>query len=149
VTPNSDTIIWTMNYGALNFSSTLNRQISHKVKFGVGMDICYNEAYGADTIVISSSISKAPFERMDKILVGVYGSFELVLGKVSMIIQPAYYIHKKELEERGVPSSYQRFGVKYHMRNNLVAGISIRTIYYSKAEFIEWNMGYRIRWSKK
>ena len=69
--------------------------------------------------------------------------------KFSMIIQPAYYIHRKEVEERGVPSSYQRIGVKYHIRNNLIAGISIRTIYFSNAEFIEWNMGYRIKWSKK
>jgi hypothetical protein len=148
VTPNSDTIVWTMNYRSLNFSSTLNRQISHKVKFGVGTDICYNEAYGADTIVVNSTLSKAPFERMDKILVGAYGSFELLLGKVSLIFQPGYYLYKKEVEERDIPSAYQRIGIKYHIGNNLIAGISIRGIYFSKAEFIEWTMGYRIKWSK-
>jgi hypothetical protein len=148
VTPSSDTIVWTMNYRSLNFSSTLNRQISHKVKFGVGTDICYNEAYGADIIVVNSTLSKAPFERMDKILVGAYGSFELLLGKVSLIFQPGYYLYKKEVEEHNIPSAYQRIGIKYHIGSHLIAGISIRGIYFSKAEFIEWTMGYRIKWSK-
>lgn len=146
---NSDTIAWVMNYRALNLSSALNHQISHKVKFGIGADLCYNEAYGADTLMINSTPVKAPFRKQDKIMLGAYGSFELVLGKLSMILQPGFYLYKKEQDTQNVPSAYQRIGFKYHIRNNLVAGISIRTIYFSKAEYIEWNMGYRIKWRRK
>ncbi len=148
VNENSDTIMWAINYGALNFSSTLNRQISHKMKFGLGADLTYNEAFGADIIIVNSLPAKAPTKLTDKMLVGAYGSIELVLGKVSLIFQPGYYLYKKEVEEHDIPSAYQRIGIKYHIGNNLIAGISIRGIYFSKAEFIEWTIGYRIKWSK-
>ncbi len=146
VSGSSDTLARVFNYGAINFSTTLNRQISHKVKFGAGADITYNEAYGADTIMVNSKPEKAPFDAMDKILVGAYGSFELVVGKLSLILQPGYYIYKKEVPMNDIPSSYQRIGIKYLLSHYLIAGVSIRTIYFSKAEFIEWNLGYRIKW---
>jgi len=148
VDENKDTVAITFNYRALNFSTTLNRQISHKVKIGVGADISFNEGFGADTVWINSTPESAPYDRKDKILVGAYGSFELVLGRLSLIIQPGYYLYKKEVEWNDIPSAYQRVGIKYHLFNNLVAGASIRTSYFSKAEFIEWNMGYRIKWRK-
>lgn len=144
-----DTLNISFDYRALNFSTTLNRQISHKVKFGVGADISYNEGFGADTIWSNSMPVSAPFDRKDKILVGAYGSFELVLGRLSMIIQPGLYLYKKEVEWNNLPSAYQRIGIKYHLFNNLVVGVSIRTSYFSKAEFIEWNVGYRIKWRKQ
>ena len=120
-------------------SDTLNRQISHKVKFGVGADISYNEGFGADTIWVNFVPVSAPFERKDKFLVGAYGSFELILGRVSMIIQPGYYLYKKEVEWNDTPSAYQRIGIKYHLFNNLVAGVNNKSIfgYFYNSETLE------------
>lgn len=108
---NGDTLVQTFNYGILSFSTTFNRQISHKIKFGGGFDISYNSAYGADTIIENGKIQKAPFNPADKILVGVYPSFELVLGKLSLIAQPGFYIFQKDVSGFETPTSYQRIGL--------------------------------------
>ena len=148
IVENGDTLARAFDYGVLSFSTTFNRQISHKIKFGVGTDISYNEAYGADTLMINGIPEKAPFETIDKILVGIYPSFELVLGKLSMIAQPGFYVYRKDVEGSEAPTTYQRIGVKYHFWDHLLVGINIRAVNFSKADFIEWNIGYRIKWQK-
>lgn len=143
-----DTLARAFNYGILSFSTTFNRQISHKVKLGLGGDITYNSSYGADTIMVNGVPEKAPFDAADKILLGLYPSFELVLGRLSMIAQPGFYIYKKDVEGFETPVTYQRIGVKYHFWDHLVLGVNIRAFNFSKADFIEWNIGYRIKWQK-
>jgi hypothetical protein len=145
---NGDTVATAFDYGVISLSSTFNRQISYKVKFGAGMDLTYNAAYGADTVMVNGAPEKAPFEVRDKILFGLYPSFELVLGRLSMIAQPGFYVSQKEVEGFDTPSTYQRIGVKYHFFKNLIVGINIRAYDFSKADFIEWNIGYRIKWQK-
>lgn len=147
-TENGDTVAAAFDYGILSFSTTFNRQISHKIKFGVGADISYNAAYGADTLMVNGVPEKAPFEVKDKMLIGIYPSFELVLGRLSMIAQPGFYVYKKDVGGFESPSTYQRIGVKYHFWNHLVIGINIRAVNFSKADFIEWNIGYRLKWQK-
>jgi len=52
------------------------------------------------------------------------------------------------VEGSEAPTTYQRIGVKYHFWDHLVLGINIRAVNFSKADFIEWNIGYRIKWQK-
>lgn len=148
VAENGDTLAIAFDYGVISLSTTFNRQISHKVKFGLGGDISYNTSYGAETIMVNGVPEKAPFETKDKILIGLYPSFELVLGRLSMIAQPGFYVYRKEIEGSESPSTYQRIGVKYHLWKNLIVGINIRAFNFSKADFIEWNFGYRLKWEK-
>ena len=148
IAEDGDTLATAFDYGILSFSTTFNRQISYKIKFGVGTDISYNAAYGADTVMVNGQPQKAPFETIDKILVGIYPSFELVLGRLSMIAQPGIYIYQKEVEGYETAQTYQRIGVKYHFWDHLVIGINIRAINFSQADFIEWNIGYRLKWQK-
>jgi hypothetical protein len=148
IVENGDTLARAFDYGILSFSTTFNRQISHKIKFGVGGDVSYNEAYGADILMVNGVPEKAPFKTTDKILIGIYPSFELVLGKLSMIAQPGFYVYQKDIDGFAAPSTYQRIGVKYNFWNHLVVGINIRAVNFSVADFIEWNIGYRIKWQK-
>ncbi len=145
---NGDTLAKTFDYGILSFSTTFNRQISYKVKLGAGADISYNASYGADTVMVNGEPQKAPFLTKDKILIGLYPSFELVLGEISLIAQPGFYIYQKDVEGFETPTTYQRLGVKYHLWEHLIVGINIRAFNFSKADFIEWNIGYRIKWNK-
>jgi hypothetical protein len=143
-----DKVAAAFDYGVISLSTTFNRQISHKIKFGIGTDISYNTAYAADTLMVNGVPQKAPFDAADKILIGLYPSFELVLGRLSMIAQPGIYVYQKDVEGYESPSTYQRIGVKYHFWNHLVVGINIRAINFSVADFIEWNIGYRLKWQK-
>jgi hypothetical protein len=143
-----DTVATAFDYGILSFSTTLNRQISHKIKFGAGADVSFNTAFGADTVMVNGAPEKAPFNAAEKILIGIYPSFELVLGKLSIIAQPGFYVYQTDIDGYDAPSTYQRVGVKYHFWDHLVAGINIRAVNFSVADFIEWNIGYRIKWQK-
>ena len=147
-TSRGDTSGVTYNYGIVSISTGINRQISHKVKFGGGIDISYNTAYDADTVMVDGVPQKAPFNPGDKILVGIFPSFELVLSKLSFIVQPGYYIYRKKAEGDDVPKSYQRVGLKYVFWDHMVVGINIRAYNFSKADFIEWIIGYRLKWQK-
>jgi hypothetical protein len=148
INESGDTVAKTFDYGILSFSTTFNRQISYKIKVGVGGDISYNASYGADTIMVNGEPEKAPFLAKDKILIGLYPSFELVIGRLSMIAQPGFYVYQKDVEGFETPTTYQRIGVKYHFWKNLVVGVNIRAFNFSKADFIEWNIGYRMKWQK-
>lgn len=143
-----DTVATAFDYGIISFSTTFNRQISHKIKFGVGTDFSFNTSYGADTVMINGLPGKAPMVANDKILIGLYPSFELVLGRLSMVAQPGFYVYQKDIDGYEAPSSYQRIGMKYHFWDHLVVGINIRAVNFSVADFIEWNIGYRIKWQK-
>lgn len=143
-----DTSAVVYNYNILSISTTINRQISHKIKFGGGFDISYNEAYAAETVMQDGIPQKAPYNTADKILIGIYPSIELVLHNLSLIAQPGYYIYKKAAEGDNIPVTYQRVGVKYSLGDHLLLGVNIRAFNFSKADFIEWIVGYRLKWQK-
>lgn len=148
VDDNGDTIAKALNYGIISFSTSFNRQISHKVKFGGGFDISYNTAYGAEVDWEDEEPVKKPFNPADKILIGVYPSFELVLGRMAIIAQPGFYVYQKDVSGFETPTTYQRIGLKYHFWDHLVLGLNLRAFNFSKADFIEWFVGYRVKWQK-
>ena len=65
-----------------------------------------------------------------------------------MILQPAFYIYRKEMKNQ-TPVFHQRIGLKYHFTKNLFAGITLRDYDFHVSDFIEWNIGYRIKWKNE
>ncbi len=62
-----------------------------------------------------------------------------------MSIGLGYYIIRTEFPGE-VPKFYQKLGFKYHIWDDYFAGLNIRFYEFSRAGFIEWNIGYRIQW---
>ena len=137
------------DYPVLTFSSSFNRQFTHLVKFGAGFDVTYNSAYGAEMVMVGGQPQKGPpLPFGDQILIGVYPAFELVINQLSMVVQSGFYIYRKDIPVTDVPTTYQRIGLKYHFYDHFILGINIRAYNFSKADFIEWVIGYRIKWQK-
>ncbi len=132
-----------ITYGFGGISTTFNRQISHKSKFGIGVDVSYNGATEALADMDDGIIDPVSLQFYQKLALGVYPSFELVVSKVSIILQPGYYILTYD---RQIPAFYQRIGIKYHFIKNVFLGINIRAYNFHIADYVEWNMGYRIKW---
>ncbi|PLW93849.1 MAG: hypothetical protein C0591_13825 [Marinilabiliales bacterium] len=146
---NGDTLAEAFNYGVFTISTAINRQISHKVKFGGGFDFSYNEAYAAETLLDEyGSLQKVPATFKDKFLIGIYPSFELVFNKLLMTVQPGFYIYRQEVENMETPTTYQRVGLRYYIGKHFITGVNIRAYNFSKADFIEFNLGYSLRWQK-
>ncbi len=160
VTSNEDTTYVAETYGVFTISTGVNRQISHKVKFGLGADIGYDGSYNSYIKYENNETTeKVNAADGNKLSIGFYGSFELVINKLSVIIQPGWYVYREEWKIPDSPApegvsyprrkpgnSYQRIGLKYHVFENVFAGINVRAYDFSIADYIEWNIGYRIKW---
>jgi lipid A 3-O-deacylase PagL len=156
----TDTSYVAETYGIFTLSAGINRQISHKIKFGAGMDIGLDGSYNS---YIKYENRKAT-ERLNagygnKLAIGAYGTFELVLNRLSVVMQPGWYLYREDwkipdsppendisIPRRKPGGSYQRIGLKYHVLKNLFAGINVRAYDFSIANYIEWNIGYRVEW---
>lgn len=131
------------SYYVFGLSTVFNRQISFKSKIGFGIDLSYDGSVNAQIAVDNGQlqITSGPF--IDKLQISVFPSYELVVNKVSVVIQPSFYIYRKRLKNQS-PVFYQRIGLKYNFYKNFYVGLNIRAYQFHVSDFIEWNIGYRI-----
>ena len=132
-------------YPVFGVSSTINRQLSYKSKLGMGMTFTYNGTVNAQAFVEGSELELADGRFGDKVMISIYPAYELVINKASIIIQPAVYLYRKKLSNQS-PVFHQRLGLKYHFSDNFFAGITLVDYKFHVSDFIEWNVGYRIKW---
>ncbi len=138
-----------MMYSYFNLSGALLKQATWKNKFGAGIDITYDEAANI-TIENPEDGSLPPIvsyadDFYEKMMIGVFGTYEYTVDRLSV----ASYFGILALRKKGTNSNpllYQKFGIKYHFKNDMYAGLLVRAHNFSVAEVIEWNIGYRIKW---
>ena len=135
-----DGFITVIEYQGLNGA---NGPFTEKV--GGGLDLSYDGTLSAVAYVngVTDEPVELPFG--DKIGLGVMGSFEWVIARMSVLLQPGYHVIRKEVKGQ-TPPLYQRAGVKYHIFPNTFAGIYIKAYNFSVADYIEWTIGHRIKW---
>ncbi|MBK7094301.1 MAG: acyloxyacyl hydrolase [Saprospiraceae bacterium] len=127
-------------YGIL---ALFNRQISNKSKIGIGFDISYDGSHQTQTAIDEGKTEVENGLFVDNIHISVFPSYELIVNKVSIIIQPGFYLYRKNIKNQS-PVFYQRIGLKYNFYNDFYVGLNLRTYQYHISDFIEWNIGYRI-----
>jgi len=133
-------------FPVFGISTTLNHQVSNKSKIGLGFTLCYNGAVNAQATVDANEIVAAKGNFGDKILLSIYPSYELVIYKASVTLQPAFYLYRKKLLNQS-PVFHQRIGLKYHITDRIFVGITLVDYSFHVSDFIEWNVGYRIKWN--
>jgi hypothetical protein len=137
-----------VNYNAFGITSTYNWQTHYKSKWGIGIDFTYDGSIGSHIEFDGNNIKRTDPPFINKCSVGLYPSYELVIDRLSIILQPGIYILRKNIEGQS-PLFYQRIGVKYHILHNAFVGINVRAYEFTIADYIEWTLGYRIKWSRK
>jgi hypothetical protein len=71
---------------------------------------------------------------------------EFIIDKLSLVSAIGIYaVHRNYGNFR---QTYQRLGVRYEIGKNLSLGVNVRSINFTMAEFLEFNLGYRISWRK-
>jgi hypothetical protein len=126
-------------------NNTFSRSISYKSKIGAGFSIGYNGALNAQLAVENGELDEVDLLFGDHITLSIYPSYELVIDRLSIILQPGFYLYRKKTADLS-PAFYQRIGVKYHFWKDYFAGVSLRAYQYHVSDFIEWNIGRRIKW---
>ncbi len=134
-----------INLPVYGISNTFNREIDYKSKIGFGFTVGYNGSQNSQIMVESGKLDEQETSFARHLSLSIYPSYELVIDKLSVIIQPGFYIYRKQTTNMS-PSFYQRIGVKYHFLKNTFAGVSLRASKFHISEFIEWTVGYSINW---
>ncbi len=128
-----------------NFSAAVLKQATWKNKFGAGIDITYDEK---NNVMVTNPedgsqdpIVKFSDKTSEKMMLGIFGTYEFTVDRLSV----ASYFGVLAIKQSN-SLLYQKFGLKYHFKNDMYLGLLVRAHNFSVAEVIEWNLGYRIKW---
>ncbi len=128
--------IFGKRYLAQSYSATFYYNIRNTQKIGLGTDLFYNAAnidsMKHEGIVLSNNVQN--------IQTGIKVAYAYNLGRLSIPAEIGYYIISKYKNESPF---YQRIGIRYTFKNNLIALITLKT-YYFGAYNLEFGVGYRI-----
>ena len=130
-------------FSVSGISALYSRQISNKSKIGIGFDIAYDGSHLTQTAIDEGKNEVENGLFVDNIHISLFPSYELIVHKVSVIIQPGFYLYRKNIKNQS-PVFYQRIGLKYNFYNDFFLGLNLRAYQYHISDYIEWNIGYRI-----
>ena len=126
-------------------NNTFSRKLNYKSKIGIGFSVGYNGALNAQIAAEKGKLDEVDLPFGNHLTLSVYPSYELVIDRLALIFQPGLYLYRKETVEL-TPVFYQRIGIKYHFLKNYFLGVSLRAFNLHESDFIEWNIGRRIKW---
>jgi len=131
-------------YNVYGLSAVVNRQISHKSKTGIGATIGYLGAANSSITLENGKLDDNDAPLREGIELSIYPSYELMINKLSLIIQPGFYVYRYSYDKQ-TPVMYQRIGLKYHFFNNMFAGLNLHAYKFYISDYIEWNIGYTFK----
>ena len=134
-----------VTFPIIGLTTTLNWHTWRMSKFGLGMAFNYNGSVNAQVAVDNNELEVKNGLFANKIQISISPSYEFVVNRFSLILQPAFYLYRKKLVNQ-TPVFHQRIGLKYHFTEDFFAGITLRDYQFHVSDFVEWNIGYRIKW---
>ncbi len=130
-------------YPVAGVSSLFNRKLGEISKIGLGLCFGYIGFANHNVISQGNTLYKENATLKNGFELSLYPSYELVIDRLSCLIQIGGYLYRKDYENN-LPAIFQRAGIKYQFNDNLFAGIGIRISKFNRLEYIEWNLGYRL-----
>ncbi len=124
-------------------------QYCHKGKYGLGVSVTYDEWLGSDTRTVGDDVEVILGPTRKRFNFGLVASHEFCIANLSIPTQLGVYLYQPKGISQQKKKLFQRMGVKYSFNCGLQAGVNIYAHQLSKADFIEWNLGYRLRISRK
>ena len=129
------------NYFAVGgISAIYFTQFTNAFRLGYGTDLNY--WWGLNAL---ANGTPGPYA-MENITLGLLVQPEFIIDKLSLVGGIGIYaVHRNY---GNFNQTYQRLGVRYEVYKNISLGVNIRAINFMLAEFLEFNVGYRIKWMK-
>lgn len=143
----NDDLYTTTDFELINLSVAYLKQTTWKNKYGAGFDLSYDSEQNVE---VTQRPGNAPLvsvsdQLSDKMMLGLFGTYEFCIDRLSIASYLGYKVLRKTNSDSG-SGLYQKFGIKYHFKNNFYVGILVRAHNFTVADYIEWNVGYRIKW---
>lgn len=130
-------------YPILGLTTAIHKQISYKSKFGIGVSMSYDGGHHAQAIIEEEELEEVDIPINRQLQISIYPSYELVMGKWGVIVQPGFYLYRNK-HLHTLPKFYQRLGIKYHVLNHWFVAMNLRAHSFHVSDFIEWTIGYRL-----
>ena len=128
------------NYYAVGgLSAIYFRQFSNAFRLGAGIDFNY---FMGLTAKPDGTIGPKNF---DNLTAGIILQPEFIIDRLTLTGGIGFYA--RHLHYGEYKMLYQRLGVNYEIYKGISLGVNIRAIHFMLAEFLEFNLGYRIRWN--
>ena len=124
-------------------STGYNMRVSYMSKIGIGMTLSFDGSTNARAAVENNEIDPVDTPFSDKIQLSIYPSYELTINRLSLVLQPAFYLYRKKFSNQS-PAFHQRIGLKYQLTDKVFAGIILRDYAFHVSDHLEWTLGYRI-----
>lgn len=129
------------NYFAIGGISVIYfTQLSNAFRFGAGIDINYWWGLNARS---DGTIGPRTLENFTT---GLILHPEIIIDRLTLV--SGFGIYANHLDYGSFKQTYQRLGFRYDIYKNLSLGFNVRAVNFMLAEFLEFNMGYRISWTK-
>ncbi len=111
------------------------KDYSYTGRFGGGINLTYDRALRNEVV---NSITFAFDKSKLKLEASIYGSYEYVLGNLSIPIQLGAYLYNNY----PVTEIYEMIGLRYRFFDHWIAGIALKA-HFSNGDFIQWGVGYK------
>lgn len=131
-----------LNYLMASIHLGYNYEVNHRLKLGSGVDLIYDGTNGQKEIALTRIPSKRDIPFNDKLGISVFIGGERVIDKISIIGSLGYIVAQTRFIGSS-PAFEQRLGIKYHLTNNIFAGINVRAYRFRIAKTLELNIGIR------
>jgi len=129
------------NYFAVGgLSAIYFTQFSNAFRLGYGTDLNY--WWGMNALPNGTA---GPYS-FENLTLGLILQPEFIFDKLTLVSGIGIYALHRNYENFN--QTYQRLGVRYDIYKNVSLGVNVRAINFTMAEFLEFNVGYRIRWMK-
>ena len=117
-------------------------QLLHSNAWRSGLGVDMNYWWG-----LNANPDGTPGPRnLENLTFGLIYQPELIIGDLSLVLGIGMYARNYRYGNWN--QFYQRLGVNYRIYDNLTFGVNIRAVNFMLAEFLEFNLGYRIKWTK-
>jgi hypothetical protein len=113
------------------------KPISFKTKYGACLDLSYD---GTDKqLILNGDGGEHLKNNAQLIQVGLGGTFELLISKVSLIGTLGLYVYTKY---KGEGNIYQKVAMRYHFTGKWFADITLKA-HAGRADYIAFGFGYK------
>lgn len=129
------------SFDVFAFIATLNKQVSYNSKIGAGAEIEYDPSLGVQYENINGEKKMIDSHTNDKIRFGIFAQYSLVINRLEGLVGVGYYVIGKN--PGTIEKMYQRLGAHYYIFDNFSAGLNLRFYDFSRADNMEFNIGYR------
>ena len=111
------------------------RDFSYTGRYGAGFNLTYDRA-------LSSEVPNSPTFAFDesklKLEASIYGSYEYVIGDLSIPLQLGIYLYNNYR----FSEIYENIGIKYRFNAHWIAALLLKA-HLGNGDFIQWGVGYK------